>query len=276
MSQNRFGVPRPIPPDVKRQVRQRCGYGCVICAKAPYDYDHFDPEFADAQSHDPKGITLLCAEHHDLKSRGLLTNAQVASRNAAPRAVAEGHAFGRYITDGTAPKFVLGSCYAANTPVLLMADGEPVIWASPPVEPGAPFSFNAVLRDQSGRTILEIRDNEWRAGIEAWDVDVVANRIEIRSKRGAIDLVISMEPPDTLNVQRARLNYGGRDVVVETNGDVVMGGLRLSYVSVDNCGSLISISTGLPPILSEEERELRRRYLLRQARSSTSLSPLPG
>jgi hypothetical protein len=161
MTKNRFGLTRPIPADVKRQVRQRCGYGCVICAKAPYDYDHFDPEFKDAQSHDADGITLLCAEHHDLKKRSLLTNAQVASCNAAPKAQAVGHAFGRYITiGGTVPKFVLGSSYAHNTPVLLEVNGEPVIWASPPIEPGAPFSFNAVLRDEHGRTILEIRYNE--------------------------------------------------------------------------------------------------------------------
>ena len=43
----------------KRAVRQRCGFGCVLCGKPIYQYDHmhgYTLENAD----DPDAITLLC------------------------------------------------------------------------------------------------------------------------------------------------------------------------------------------------------------------------
>lgn len=266
MEKNRFGLARPIPEAIKRQVRQRCGYGCVICAKAPYDYDHFAPEFIDAKSHDPDGITLLCYEHHGMKTDRLLSNVQVSKYNKDPKAKAIGHAFGKYITDGVVPKFSLGSSYAHGASVLLEANGQPVIWASPPVEPGAPFSFNALLRDKQGRTILEIRDNEWRVGIEIWDVTVVANRVEIRSKKGSIDLVISMTPPDILNVERANLSYGGCDVIVEKNGRVIVGDLPIDGFMSLNGYTLISIETQFAPV---------GRRAISALRSTTFLSAFP-
>ena len=61
---NRFGLKRAIPTDVAKAVRRRCGFGCVVCGSAIYDYDHFDPEFKDATTHNPSGIILLCPNHH--------------------------------------------------------------------------------------------------------------------------------------------------------------------------------------------------------------------
>ena len=57
---NRFGLGRDIPGTTKRIVRQRCGFGCVVCGAAFYQYEHVDPAFADARVHDPEKICLLC------------------------------------------------------------------------------------------------------------------------------------------------------------------------------------------------------------------------
>ena len=51
---NKHGLPRTIPPDVKRAVRRACGFGCVICGLGIVDYEHVDPTFADALVHDPE------------------------------------------------------------------------------------------------------------------------------------------------------------------------------------------------------------------------------
>lgn len=59
---NKYGLSRYVPSDVRRIVRQRCGFGCVICGLSLYDYEHFAPYFKDAKSHDPDGITLLCMQ----------------------------------------------------------------------------------------------------------------------------------------------------------------------------------------------------------------------
>ena len=56
---NDHGLSRTIPEGVKREVRQRCGFGCVICGLGFYDYEHFAPDFVDATEHNPAGMTLL-------------------------------------------------------------------------------------------------------------------------------------------------------------------------------------------------------------------------
>jgi hypothetical protein len=74
---NKFGLTRNIPDPVKRAVRQRCGYGCVICGLSLYDYDHIDPPFEEAREHLPDDICLLCPTHHVRKSKGLISAADV-------------------------------------------------------------------------------------------------------------------------------------------------------------------------------------------------------
>jgi hypothetical protein len=77
-------------------------------------------------------------------------------------------------------------------------------------------------------------------------------------------------------VQRAKLNYGGCDVVVQPDGFVFVDGIPIGGIVVMNGGSLISIGVELLPIPSDDEREFRRRAFLSRARSSTSLFKFPG
>jgi hypothetical protein len=59
---NRFGLGRTIPAEIKLEVRKRCGFDCVRCGIGFYDYEHFAPDFKNATTHDPAGITLLCMQ----------------------------------------------------------------------------------------------------------------------------------------------------------------------------------------------------------------------
>ncbi len=70
MTENKYGLKRSIPAEVKREVRKRCGFGCVICGNGIDDYEHVDPPFKDAKEHDPNGIALLCPNCHAKKTRG--------------------------------------------------------------------------------------------------------------------------------------------------------------------------------------------------------------
>ena len=58
---NQYDLSREIPADVKRAVRQACGYGCVICGSAIIEYEHVDPTFNEAREHDPTA-RLCCQE----------------------------------------------------------------------------------------------------------------------------------------------------------------------------------------------------------------------
>jgi trigger factor len=57
----------PIPADVLRRVRQRCGFGCVICGLPFYDVDHI-VDYTDMRIHDEDNLTLLCQNHHRAKT----------------------------------------------------------------------------------------------------------------------------------------------------------------------------------------------------------------
>ena len=50
---------RNIPAEIKRQVRQRCGFGCIICGLPIYEYEHME-EWAKVKRHRTEEITLLC------------------------------------------------------------------------------------------------------------------------------------------------------------------------------------------------------------------------
>jgi hypothetical protein len=60
-----------IPSPIKRAVRQKCGFGCVICGLAVYEYDHVI-EWSEVQQHTVKNLILLCSFHHTEKTTGRL------------------------------------------------------------------------------------------------------------------------------------------------------------------------------------------------------------
>jgi hypothetical protein len=74
---NRFGLSRDIPRGIKREVRRRSGFGCVICGCAIFEYEHVDPPFSEAKQHDPSGITLLCGQCHSYVTRGVWSKDKV-------------------------------------------------------------------------------------------------------------------------------------------------------------------------------------------------------
>jgi hypothetical protein len=55
--------PRNIPLPIQRQVRRRCGFGCVICGLPLYEYDHL-LGWSSVRRHVAEEITLLCDQHH--------------------------------------------------------------------------------------------------------------------------------------------------------------------------------------------------------------------
>lgn len=72
-------IPRPI----KREVRQRCCFGCVICGIPIYHYDHVE-EWSEVEERDPQNLVLLCVRHHDEKTRGFLSADEVRAKSADP------------------------------------------------------------------------------------------------------------------------------------------------------------------------------------------------
>jgi len=72
-----------IEESIKRQVRQRYAFGCVVCGSPLYEYDHIVP-YSQVGTHEVENLVLLCDGHHREKTNGLLTEKQVRSAAADP------------------------------------------------------------------------------------------------------------------------------------------------------------------------------------------------
>jgi hypothetical protein len=72
-----------MPLPIQREVRQRCGFGCVVCGLPLYEYDHL-LGWANVQRHLAEEITLLCDQHHREKGAGLLPNEVIIEANRRP------------------------------------------------------------------------------------------------------------------------------------------------------------------------------------------------
>lgn len=210
---NRFGLSRDIPDPIKREVRQRCGFGCVICGKAVYRYHHFRPPFEEARVHDPGGITLLCGNHHELQRRGLLSTKTIEECNRNPKCLEEGFSYGPFDITGKSPTVILGNMTFIDTPCILEAFGTPLLMVESPEEPRTPFRLSAIFHDESGNEIFRIVHNEWQGPASNWDIECKGPRIIIRQAPRRIALMIRTEPPDRLIIGRLNLFYKGLRII---------------------------------------------------------------
>ncbi len=80
---------RDIPLPMQREIRQRCGFGCVICGLPLYEYDHL-LGWANVKRHVAEEITLLCDKHHREKTAELLPIEHVREANKTPYNLREG------------------------------------------------------------------------------------------------------------------------------------------------------------------------------------------
>ncbi|WP_374650369.1 HNH endonuclease [Rhizorhabdus sp.] len=214
MNVNQHGLSRHIPAAIRRAVRQRDGFGCVICGSALIDYEHFDPEFAQAKEHDADGIILLCTAHHRQKGT-FLSEDTIRKAMDAPAAKARGFSFGPLDPGTTAPSIAIGGFVGEDVETLVEIDGHPLFSISAPEVPGGPFRINAAIYDQNGHMTLQIVDNEWRVGFDTWDSEIVGPRITVRNGLGDIPLQLRCEAGKGLVIERLNLAYKGTRIIVD-------------------------------------------------------------
>lgn len=243
MSQaNAHGLSRHIPAQVARKVRERCGFGCVVCGSAIIDYEHFDPEFKDATAHAPEGIILLCPTHHRAKG-GFIARSTLAAAASDP--YCKRNAFAWTPLDLQNATTRVGPFTAIGCQVVLEIRGERVIWFSPPETEGGPNRLNLVLRGQDGSDLVRITENMWHASASAADVKLVAGdvsgRIEVRDEDGPV-FAARIQPPHTIDVTVYRSWAGGHLYAL---GREVSG---QSILAIDGRAVMVSDGTGMTAV----------------------------
>lgn len=209
MTTNKYGLSRYISSDVRRKVRQRCGFGCVICGNAVFQYEHIDPPFSDATTHDPDKIALLCGRCHDKVTRQILSKETVLQHLARPKALESGYS--REVFDITSSVPTIEFCgtrfHGVKTIVAMM--GVEILSISPPEYPGAPMQISALFCDQQGFEVLRIVSNEYFSNATTWDIEVKGPRIIIRREPNDIALILRAKPPETIVIEQIAMYYRG-------------------------------------------------------------------
>lgn len=206
---NRYGLSRHIPEQVKRLVRQNCGFGCVICGSSIIEYEHVEPEFWDASKHDPSCIALLCPQCHSRVTTGFWSKSKVKEAMKAP--FCRGIGYSRDLLDvGRGhPQIVFAGNTFQYCSMPVMVHGLPIFKINEPEEQYTPFRIDAYFCNSRGELSLIIKNNEWIALSANWDVEVKAGTISIRDNPRHISLQLVASPPDGLIVTKLDMKLFG-------------------------------------------------------------------
>lgn len=202
---NRHNLRRDIPAEIKRQVRQRCGFGCVVCGSPFIHYHHFNPPFADAVEHRSECITLLCGADHDRASRGLINGEALQYHDAHPYCHQSGKT--RYTWMARQP---LGFRMASRdflTRVALMYETTELIGYAPEL-PGEPQALNATILDRNGRELLRLHRNEWCIGADRYDITATGKTVEVREASGDVVLRMDFEDDCLIHIRKLTMDCG--------------------------------------------------------------------
>lgn len=252
---NRFGLSRYIPDDVRREVRRRCGFGCVICGKAFYDYEHFNPDFKDATIHDPKGMTLLCSQCNQKRARGRLSAETVSKANENPKCLEDGFSSELFdFSDQPITVYFAGVEFYDCKNIIVVND-YPILSISPPDKPGRPILLSGTFTNENGKEVISIVDNAFALNIENWDVECEGGTITVRSASRRISLVLSLSPPSAIAIERIEMLFHGvyfrgnrTTLEISTDGK---GWNSFSACSVHRCETGILIDNGISPAAND-------------------------
>ncbi|MFJ9223577.1 HNH endonuclease [Streptomyces sp. NPDC102383] len=214
--------PRPaIPESVKQEVRKRCGFGCVLCGAPIYQYDHMH-EWSKGGAHEPDNLTLLCASHHEEKTKKLLPTERVRQANKNPfnrsRPESPAHVLHYY---GDSFDIFMGSTQFTQTlsPAgacsLVEVNSEPLLSIRVDQES---LLITLRLYGSDGSPLVTILDNELTYTTKSWDVQFKGRALTVREGKGKIRARLTFDPPQRLNLQRALFIHDGLQVDIDPEG----------------------------------------------------------
>lgn len=236
---------RNIPLPIQREVRQRCGFGCVICGMPLYEYEHME-EWAQVHRHVADEITLLCDQHHREKTNGFLPKEAVRAANADPYNLREGTSkpYALHFSGAEATVEIGGNTFTCQDQghgtqmIPLMIDNTPLVGI---ILSDGHFLLNVVIFDEFNVPVLQIKNNQLVYSTEPWDIQLVATTLTLREKAGKILIEFVFTPPSKVQVVRGRFLRNGVEVLVRPDNILITNNRGfISGCSAHNChGGLI-------------------------------------
>ncbi|HHQ6631940.1 TPA: HNH endonuclease [Serratia fonticola] len=218
---NKFGLTRYIKASVRRKIREDAGYGCVICGNLFVDYEHIEPEFHCAQSHDPERMTLLCRGCHSRVTDKRTSKDRVWQCKADPATKRIGFA-----SEILEPKdnlsIKLNTLTVSGSEVILRLHGKPLLWFEKGLSHNEPLLLNAIFHDENSKPIAYISRNVFKAIVGNTDIIGTKNRIEIRTETGIISLVLESAGGEVINIKSIKTQYGDACINSNDSGDLTI------------------------------------------------------
>ena len=216
---------RHIPAPVAREVRQRCGFCCVLCGQPIVEYEHMIP-FADVQEHNASDITLLCSQCHRKKTSGLISVDAIREADQNPYMKS---------CEKSAPEMF---SYPNNLPYLLEVGSCGLMIAHPHVNEIDAIVIDSVsflklkndkgrlllsiaVTDRMGRPLVVIIDNVLQVYPDAWDIVFQGTTLEVRQDPiGTRPFCRLNVNPEGVFIDRWETTHNGKTIRVRDDGGV--------------------------------------------------------
>lgn len=223
---NRHGLARYIPADIALEVRRRSKFGCVYCRSAIYQYEHIDPEFNEALSHNPDNICLLCGGCHDRVTRGRLSKQTIrAVYEEICRSDTTKRPFEEFDINSSELSVSFGSCIFRQTQSLITINGESILSIQPPQNGQSAPSISGVFYDSAGVECFRITENVWQGPLDCYDITVVGPRVTIRTEADHVALAIEVIPPDGIRINQLNMYKDGCHITMRGD-ELLIGQIR--------------------------------------------------
>ncbi|WP_175549593.1 HNH endonuclease signature motif containing protein [Chryseobacterium polytrichastri] len=232
---NKHGLSRYIPEDIKREIRKKSGFGCVICGKGIYEYDHINPEFNDAKTHDPNGITLLCGQCHSKKTRKFLSRETILEMMANPVPFVTG-----FVNESMDIKLdenliiKIGAAIFTNCPIPIVFKGKEVLKISKPSDGSTNILLSGIFFDSIGNKSLIIENNEWKANTENWDIITKGGELIIKNEFEPF-LIMENDKRNILNIKFFKTEIGNMKFVMSDQGIFINNSRIIKEFIAENC-----------------------------------------
>ncbi|MDH5700889.1 MAG: HNH endonuclease [Nitrospirota bacterium] len=252
---------RNIPEPIKREVRRRCGFGCVICGMPLYEYDHMEG-WAQVRRHDAEKITLLCDQHHKERTNELLPIEDVMSANTTPFNLRQGVSTPYDLHfSGRTPEVHIGSnvftaSLGPDRPNLfpIIVDQNVLVGFSWLEEH---LYLRLLFFDEYNNQLLSVLDNQLLYSVEQWDIQLIGKKLIIRHAPRHIFLEIEFHPPGRLVIIKGRMLCNGVEILISPE-NVKINNYTLAHSSSHNAFIGIGIGTNLVPGTAFAYRQVSR------------------
>lgn len=209
----------PIPDPVQREVRQRCGFGCVFCGAPLYEYHHMDEN---RRNNVPANITLLCGTHHTEATNRLLTPEQISQADGIPFNLQHGVSspYGLHFQGDSFTCVIGGNTFSsrlrdadhATIAIAISVDDFDLIRFR--IDRSGGLFLNANIFDENNLPLLVIHENALVYRTATWDIEFIGRTLTVREAARKILFEIEFKPPGEVVIERARLLCNGVEVLV--------------------------------------------------------------